>query len=120
MKNNSSKNDIKGKARNLSKLQSESIPYPAVLPQLTHDLQCRLETDGVLKAQRYFIAFWENYLWQTTCTKPSKKDYSNLASSIVAAYPQLAGSATANNVSTIHSTSYLIITFLLLYDEFIF
>lgn len=70
---------------------SESIPYPAILPTLSYDLQQKLENDGILKAQRYFIAFWGQYLWQITHTKPTKLDYSNLALSIVAAYPQLAG-----------------------------
>jgi len=68
-----------------------SIPYPALLPPLSYDLQYMLENDGILKAQRYFIAFWGQYLWQFTRTKPTKQDYTNLASTIITAYPQLAG-----------------------------
>lgn len=86
---NKSLQSNKKKMDNLS--AAKSIPYPAVLPSLTYDLQQKLENDGILKAQRYFIAFWGQYLWQTTCTKPTKQDYSNLALTIVAAYPQLAG-----------------------------
>ncbi|XP_018357333.1 PREDICTED: uncharacterized protein LOC108757421 isoform X1 [Trachymyrmex cornetzi] len=71
--------------------KSESIPYPAVLPPLTHDLQSKSENNGILKEQLYFIAFWGPYLWQATSTKPTKQDYNNLASSIVVAYPQLTG-----------------------------
>lgn len=103
MKNNSVECSIKENAKNISKIKSGSISYRSPLPPLTHDLQCRLEVDGILKAQRYLIAYWGNYLWQTTSTKPSKQDYSNLASSIIAAYPQLAGSTTANNISIIQS-----------------
>jgi len=62
-----------------------------LLPPLSYDLQRRLENDGILKAQRFFISFWGQYLWQTTCTKPTKLDYHNLARSIVVAYPELAG-----------------------------
>jgi len=29
----------------------ESIPYPALLPPLSYDLQYMLENDGILKAQ---------------------------------------------------------------------
>lgn len=87
--NKSLQNNTK-KIENLS--AAKSIPYPAVLPSLTYNLQQKLENDGILKAQRYFIiAFWGQYLWQTTCTKPTKQDYSNLALTIIAAYPQLAG-----------------------------
>ncbi|XP_025997042.1 uncharacterized protein LOC105204165 isoform X3 [Solenopsis invicta] len=75
----------------ISKESSGSIPYPAVLPSLSYDLQIKLKTDGILKAQRYFIAHWGQYLWEATNTKPTKLDYSNLARSIVAAYSELAG-----------------------------
>lgn len=95
IENNFVANSVKGK-KNLSKANSRFIPYTIPLSPLTYDLEFRLKRDGILKAQRYFIAFWGNYFWQTTSTKPTRKDYSNLASNIVAAYPQLAGGTTAN------------------------
>ena len=75
----------------VSESSESGIKYPAILPPLSHDLRYKLENDGILKAQRYFIAFWGQYLWQATHTKPTKQDYNNLSLSIVAAYPQLAG-----------------------------
>ncbi|KAL0108675.1 hypothetical protein PUN28_015271 [Cardiocondyla obscurior] len=71
--------------------RSGCINFPTTFSALTYDLEQKLKTDGILKAQRYFISFWGQYLWQETHTKPTKLDYSNLAQSIVTAYPKLSG-----------------------------
>lgn len=114
MTNNSLQNEGK---MNLSK-ELGSIPYPAILPPLSYDLQYMLKNDGILKAQRHFIAFWGQYLWQTTHTKPTKQDYNNLASSIVAAYPQLAGGK--NGCVSNVNTQYLIVNFVKLFNKNVF
>lgn len=67
-----------------------SICYPTILPTITSDLQSKLETFGISKVQKNFIAFWAAYLSNVTNQRPSKSDYQNFARSIVAAYPTLA------------------------------
>jgi len=77
-------------------LKKGCIPYPASLPPITFDLEKLLKERGIEKSQQHFIRFWGQFLWQETYGNPTRQDYDNVASAIIAAYPELAGGSNKN------------------------
>ena len=72
----------------------------SVLPELTTILKLKLINGKVPAQSKDFFKFWGEYLIQETNGKPNKNDCGILATSIVNAYPELAGGS-MNNVSNL-------------------
>lgn len=68
------------------------------MPDLTFELEDRLEKDGIEKSQLHFIRHWAAYLNQQTRGRPTKDDYMTIAASIVGAYPALKGGHSSETV----------------------
>ena len=83
--------DVKKCLKNVMKL-----PKLSILPELSFDLKSKIEKTGILTSQHHLIRFWAQYLLHETADQPSRQDYYNLASTIVAAYPELRGGVNGN------------------------